>query len=185
MTRLVAVGTLVALILSLSLQALACGKERWPVKVGTDKDVALVKLVVVDTTITDLRALSAPKHPNSKPANRYRPVELTVYAVSATLTFIKPETDQDYHIVLKDSAGKTMIVESPNPDCAKGSRFETQIAAVRAVIDNHFQGPITRPRLPRVPVTVTGVGFFDLLHGQTGVASNGIELHPILDIQFN
>lgn len=27
---------------------------------------------------------------------------------------------------------------------------------------------------------VTGVAFFDLDHGQTGVAPNAIELHPIL-----
>jgi hypothetical protein len=35
-----------------------------------------------------------------------------------------------------------------------------------------------------VPVQVTGVAMFDFLHGQTGVAPNGIELHPILDIVF-
>ncbi len=34
-------------------------------------------------------------------------------------------------------------------------------------------------------MTVTGVGFFDLLHGQTGVAPNGVELHPLLNVQFN
>ncbi len=28
--------------------------------------------------------------------------------------------------------------------------------------------------------TITGVGFFDFLHGQTGVATNGIELHPVI-----
>ena len=28
--------------------------------------------------------------------------------------------------------------------------------------------------------TIRGVGFFDFLHGQTGVAPNGIELHPVL-----
>jgi hypothetical protein len=28
---------------------------------------------------------------------------------------------------------------------------------------------------------VTGVAFFDFLHWQTGVAPNGIELHPVLD----
>jgi hypothetical protein len=28
--------------------------------------------------------------------------------------------------------------------------------------------------------TVTGVGFFDVIHGQTGVAPNGIELHPVV-----
>jgi hypothetical protein len=27
---------------------------------------------------------------------------------------------------------------------------------------------------------VTGVAFFDFKHGQTGVAPNAIELHPIL-----
>jgi hypothetical protein len=27
---------------------------------------------------------------------------------------------------------------------------------------------------------VVGVAFFDFLHGQTGVARNGIELHPVL-----
>ena len=26
----------------------------------------------------------------------------------------------------------------------------------------------------------TGVGFFDRIHGQTGVAPNGIELHPVV-----
>jgi hypothetical protein len=28
--------------------------------------------------------------------------------------------------------------------------------------------------------TVSGVIFFDFLHGQRGVAPNGIELHPVL-----
>jgi hypothetical protein len=27
---------------------------------------------------------------------------------------------------------------------------------------------------------VSGVAFFDFFHGQTGVASNAIELHPVL-----
>jgi hypothetical protein len=30
--------------------------------------------------------------------------------------------------------------------------------------------------------TITGVGFFDLFHGQTGVAPNAIELHPVLKL---
>jgi hypothetical protein len=28
--------------------------------------------------------------------------------------------------------------------------------------------------------TIAGVGFFDQIHGQTGVAPNGIELHPVV-----
>jgi hypothetical protein len=34
------------------------------------------------------------------------------------------------------------------------------------------------------PVTIKGVGFWDYIHGQTGVAPNGIEVHPVLDITF-
>ena len=32
-------------------------------------------------------------------------------------------------------------------------------------------------------IVVTGIGFFDFLHGQTGAAPNGIELHPVLNIE--
>jgi hypothetical protein len=32
----------------------------------------------------------------------------------------------------------------------------------------------------RGKATITGVGFFDLRHGQAGQAPNGIELHPVL-----
>jgi hypothetical protein len=31
-------------------------------------------------------------------------------------------------------------------------------------------------------VTMTGVGFWDIKHRQTGVAPNAIELHPVLSI---
>ena len=34
------------------------------------------------------------------------------------------------------------------------------------------------------PVHVTGIGFFDFLHRQDGVAPNGVELHPVLSISF-
>jgi hypothetical protein len=43
-----------------------------------------------------------------------------------------------------------------------------------------------KTKVPATPATVTGVGFFDKVHGQTGVSqSNGIELHPILKIEFS
>jgi hypothetical protein len=41
-------------------------------------------------------------------------------------------------------------------------------------------------RIEPTPVTITGVGFFDKVHGQAGVSTfNGIEIHPVLDIQFD
>jgi hypothetical protein len=39
-------------------------------------------------------------------------------------------------------------------------------------------------KIDPTPVRVTGVGFFDRIHGQNGVAKNGVELHPVLDITF-
>ncbi len=33
-------------------------------------------------------------------------------------------------------------------------------------------------------VQITGVGFFDYIHGQRGVAPNGIELHPVPEVEF-
>jgi len=47
-------------------------------------------------------------------------------------------------------------------------------------------GPLTfKTKVKPQPVTVTGVGFFDAVHGQMGVSQlNGIELHPILKIEF-
>jgi hypothetical protein len=32
----------------------------------------------------------------------------------------------------------------------------------------------------RGTATITGVGFFDFQHGQSGVAPNGIVLHPVV-----
>ena len=36
----------------------------------------------------------------------------------------------------------------------------------------------------KIRVHLTGVGFFDFRHGQSGVAPNGIELHPVLSMRW-
>ena len=78
-----------------------------------------------------------------------------------------------------------MIVESPDPGCAGKSRFLKEITEVRANINKFFGGAITGKQTPSsVYATVTGVAFFDKIHGQTGVAPNGIELHPILHVDL-
>lgn len=163
---------------SAPLPASACGKERWLVKTVTDKDAAKVRDVPTPATINQLRQIAAPLNPNHRPDSRYNPTELTTYEVTGYITLIKAEADQDYHIVLTDDNGRTMIVESTHPDCAQKSRFKAEIDQVRAALDQAFNGPIKTRKL----VTVTGVGFFDHIHGQTGVAPNGIELHPILQV---
>jgi len=44
--------------------------------------------------------------------------------------------------------------------------------------------PSSEPRQLNGLATITGVAFFDRVHGQIGVAPNGIELHPVLSIKI-
>jgi hypothetical protein len=161
----------------------SCGVERWSVKTGTDADASAIDLAhIVPTSVSDLTSL--PK-PATLPANnRIRPTETTVYSVTATLTLYKHETDADYHVVISDGA-RTMIVESADSGCVgPGSPLASGIAQARAELDARLS-PTSSFKTANLPVTVVGVGFFDFLHGQTGVAPNGIELHPLLDVVFN
>jgi hypothetical protein len=91
------------------------------------------------------------------------------------------QDDRDYHLVLTDGTGRTMIAEAPDPACAAGSILVGQIADVRGRIDARFR---SLPATSSVPVTVTGVGFFDRIHNAIGQAPNGIELHPIVEIEW-
>jgi hypothetical protein len=161
-----------------------CGVERWSVKTGTDADVSLINMSAsTATTISYLRGLTAPSTLPSN--NRVQPTETTIFTLSATLTQYKLETDSDYHLVLQDSSGNTMIAEIPSPNCVgTGSPFATGIQNARNEFDAKYTATSSF-QTANVPVTVKGVGFFDFLHGQTGVAPNGIELHAILDISFS
>jgi uncharacterized protein YfaP (DUF2135 family) len=161
-----------------------CGVERWPVKTGTDLDAGLVNLSSLNpTTIANLTSITAPASPPDN--NRVQPTETTVWVINATLTKYVLAFDSDYHMVLTDSAGRTMIAEIPAPGCVgPGSPFAAGIAHARAQFDAMFTATTTF-QTANVPVQITGVGFFDHLEGQEGLAPNGIELHPIIDILFN
>jgi hypothetical protein len=160
-------------------QTAGCGVERWAVKTGTDPGASKVDLSPVPATVAQLVAMPAPKNPLARVA----PTEDTTYQVAATLTEFKTEADSDYHLVLSSGA-KTMIAEIPSATCVTGGPLQSGIANARAEFDARLSSPTSRFEKVNVPVTVTGAGFFDRIHGQTGVAPNGIELHPVLDIQF-
>ena len=162
----------------------SCGVERWSVKTGTDADVGSVNLSSTSTnTVVTLRSWTAPNP--IPPNNRVSPYETTDWVINATLTQYKLETDSDYHLVIQDASGNTMIAEIPDPACVgAGSPFAAKIQAARAAFDAKYTAT-TSFQTANIPVQLTGVGMFDFLHGQTGVAPNGIELHPVLNIVFN
>src|ERR1044071_2634529 len=141
-----------------------CGVERWSVKTGTDPDAGLVNTSVsTSTTIANMRALTAP---STLPANnRVQPTEITVFTINATLTEYKLETDSDYHIVIADASGNTMITEIPAPGCVgAGSPFATAISNSRSKFDAQLHAT-TSFQTANIPVQIKGVGFFDFLHG--------------------
>lgn len=161
----------------------SCGVFRWSVKTGTDPDVGMVNLTqTTATTIATQRAIPAPSTLPSN--NRVPPVETTQYTIDATIIDFALEADSDYHVVIKDAAGNTMITEIPDPACVGASSpFLPGIRNARAEFDAMFNVTTTF-QSTNTPAHIKGVGFWDTVHGQTGVAPNGIEVHPVLDITF-
>jgi hypothetical protein len=141
------------------------GVERWPVKTGTDADVAKVGVNklngenlgpgLVDTTVEEMLAL--PRAANMPPVHssftknsfyqdrRAAPTETTVWRLKAVVTEAKLEQDGDYHLVLKGTSGKTMIGEIPDPDPAyvKNSVWRADIKVARDAMDKKLGHPLT------------------------------------------
>jgi hypothetical protein len=170
---------------------------RWAIKTGGGPDAQVID--AAKTTPSTIEALSAQPAPEPwPPPGRVASVETTIWELSATLVGYKYEQDRDYHLVLSDANNRTMIAEIPDPAAVDpSSRFLAQITSARQAFDDRFGQQIhalaamLQPDTPApmivhlsVPVHVTGIGFFDFIHGQTGVAPNGVELHPVLSISF-
>src|SRR5215471_17369004 len=104
-----------------------CGVERWSVKTGTDADSGLVNTSVsTPTTIANMRALTPPA--TLPPNGRVQSAETAVFTINATLTQYKLEGDSDYHMVIEDASGNTMIAQIPSPGCVdRGSPFSAAI----------------------------------------------------------
>ena len=141
----------------------ACGVERWLVKTLQDRP----KLLRSKPT-TVARLVSFPQ-PTSLPRTRL-PIERHIYSVVAAVTLVSREADQDLNLVLQ-SGPAHMIAEAPNAPVCTPSATEYRKRQMRDA-----------RRAVRVcqRARVVGVAFYDFKHAQTGVAPNGIELHPIL-----
>lgn len=124
--------------------------------------------VLLPVHATTVAFLTGQPAPGSLPSTRL-PFERRVFRVTASVVLVRKEDDSDLHLVLHDG-GNQMIAEAPSPSCAPRATLarRKQMGTARAAV--------------RVcaKAQVTGVAFFDFKHGQTGVAPNGIELHPIL-----
>ena len=161
----------------------ACGVERWAVKtLQDDAGRALGLSVINKTTVSALRSKTVQRGPGG---SRGAGVESTFYEVRARLVSAKLEEDDDIHLVIKGvTTSGTMIVEFPLvPTCTANAKTGTKTRMKNA--RNAFGAACGVPGVSsftklKGKATIRGIGFFDFLHGQTGVAPNGIELHPVL-----
>jgi hypothetical protein len=198
--------------------AMSCGgTERWDVKDGSDAGATDVHPVIVNgITIADLNQLS----PQPLDADGRMQEEKVMYRLTGVLRLFKHDADGDYHVVIADDAttpysvtrrkagqtvhtpasGHSMVVEVPDPNCVAGahrefgaSHFLPQLQESRSDFEAATRNlPQNRDLGARnIPITVTGVLFFDFMHGQTGhglphpsqdsdTRDKVAELHPVL-----
>lgn len=161
-----------------------CGTERWLVKTLADPDRGLVDLHARRSSVAELAALARPDELPEE--GRAEGAERRTFVVEAYLVGWSPENDGDIHVILADTDQQTvtLIAEIPDPECsgACSSGYAEAYAQARSVLQAILARPNPEDRPLRVEVT--GVGFFDRNHGQTGAAPNFIELHPVLKLRF-
>jgi hypothetical protein len=168
-----------------------CGTERWRIKTVFDSDAGRINFTPRNSTVSELVAMRAPGRLEEEERSD---AEKQVYSVEAVLLGWKQEIgshgDHDFHLVLADpnDLSRTMIAEVPAAECegACSSSQAQKFAQVRQVLTAQLAEPEAHFRrfTPAWMVRVEGVGFFDIFHGQIGVAENCMELHPLLKVEF-
>jgi hypothetical protein len=106
----------------------------------------------------------------------WRRRERRVAVIDVEFLAAKDEADGDLHVVVSGRSGLTMIVEFPSPACTWGSRYKFRMQRALLRFLQLLREGVSRFRF-------TGVIYFDRPHNQTGVAPNGVELHPVLGVE--
>ncbi len=171
---LLAIVALLAAPVVLEAQS-KCGVLRWPVKIAEDRDAGAIDTVPIRTTVAELRRLPRPAGPFPH-SNRVGPVELRTYVLRARFARARDQDDSDIHLLLRDLEVEdaTLVAEIPSPECVTNPRHKVLFEEVRRALRG----------VPRDGVVeIVGVGFFDTDHGQSGMAENGIEIHPVFSLR--
>lgn len=170
-----------------------CGVSRWAVKSLSDTTVDKIDFDKFTKKRKTVKWLVNSEPPAQKPqATRINGLEWFAFKVHAILVgYKKSSDDQDFHVVIKDLRTKdTMIVEFKDPKCSGvcSSSFLGQMRQARedfmnspAVLERGKVTSTYKKLNKRVKVELVGIGFWDFIHGQIGVAKNGIELHPVIN----
>ncbi|HEX7833415.1 MAG TPA: hypothetical protein VF787_27440 [Thermoanaerobaculia bacterium] len=160
-----------------------CPVSRAKVKSVTDANAAQVNAIAFPGVIALLRTL-----PSTRPLpqdGRIAPTENTIYSVTATLVAYRLTTEDEIELVLSDDQRRTIIATIPSADCGGGaaSRFYSAMSGARAEFERRLT-PSSEYQEIAQPVEVQGVGFFNFMQGQRGLAPNGLSLYPVTSIDF-
>jgi hypothetical protein len=180
-----------------SITSSDCGSWRRSVKQAFDSRIGEVDSTAVSTTVTGLSGLTTGKVTDADsdlPRQRGTAEERTwLLGTNAEVRplYSRREADSDIHFVIQAVAsGRTMIVEFVAYDCATSSPYSSAIQRARFALYDYLNrcsngtATVAGETWSKYPsgarVTIRGIGFFDFVHNQVGVAPNGIELHPVL-----
>ena len=157
------------------------GKDRWDVKTLTDADEINVNYTPINTTVSSLINIPLVKTIGDN-TPRFG-IEFNTYSLKCRIREYKLSDDGDYHLVLEDLVNPsiTMIGEIPDQYCAsvQQSKYLTAFIQARKDFKNSL---LVTSQVDTNIYTITGVAFYDKVHGQLGAAPNAIEIHPILTI---
>jgi hypothetical protein len=162
-----------------SFQEQGCGVDRRAVKVLNDTDASKITFFARRAEIADMVKFKCPEKV-SRTLPRFGN-EFYVYQFNCIIKEYRKEDDGDYHLVLQDAgdSAKTMVGEILNPNCddLKNNPHLQEYITVRAEFEKCI---LPKNKVKEGYYKLKGVCFFDRVHGQLGVAKNGVELHPIL-----
>jgi hypothetical protein len=125
-----------------------CDGQRWAIKTLSDSEASQVSFSPVPTTVHDLLRLSPPQWLGHKGfQHRAVPVELTTYVLTAVAIELKPDTDNDTHLIIADPSDlrQTMVTEFVYWGCtgAVGSRQRQQFRTAFEQLHSVFKDTIS------------------------------------------
>jgi len=166
-----------------------CSRYRGRVKTLTDKGpegASSVSFAPMDSTVSALLGLQ-PSTPVTRDTGGLPRMagERVTYRIPVQLRSMSLKKDRDIHLDVADpnDANKKMVVEFVHADCTAGAdRGRRLMRSARKALRNACGKARKKNRKLKGTATITGVAFFDFVHGKLG-APNGIELHPVLHFE--
>ncbi|MBI3512365.1 MAG: hypothetical protein HY064_17015 [Bacteroidetes bacterium] len=161
------------------------GRDRWNIKTLTDTGEKKINYTAQNSTVASLITI-LPQKISGDSTSRFG-IEFNSYSIQCRIREYKLSDDGDFHLVLVDlnDPSKTMIGEIPDPWCAsvKLSSHLSQYVQARKDFQNTLSA--SQEIDTNAVYSITGIAFYDKVHGQLGVAPTGIEIHPVLSISKN